>query len=223
MLQIWKKKKIGAHHVKESIQKQNVYERIIAEIGELFTKLPHEDLKHSRVLLFQIVRSFFADFLNVKYQFTYEELVSEIEKRNIKTDTKTAIREFLVKIPDMEYSTDELDIKVLEALLRQFGDLILLLKIEFLEKAPEVLEQKPTETIREKLKWVMGSTVVENFEKIKILIEKLDKSIIEGNLMKSRMLYEETTKIFDKLPQEHKKAIYPKLIQLYERVLELHK
>jgi len=222
-MQLWqKKKKIGIHHVRESVKEQNIYEKCIAEIGELFTKLPHENIMHSRVLFLQVVRSFFADFLNIKYQCTYEELVSEIERRNIAPETKVAVREFLAKIPDMEYSHDEFSIKMLEGLLRQFGDLVLMLKTEFLEKPPEVLEGKPRETLKEKFKWVMGSGVVENFEKMKILVEKLEKSITEKDLLKSRELYHEASKIFDKLPPEHKKILYSRFIELYEKILELH-
>jgi hypothetical protein len=223
MPQLWqKKKKPAVHHAKESAKKQNTYEKCVSEIGELFTKLPHEDIIHSRVLFFQTLRSFFADFLNIRYQFTYEELVSEIDRRNMTTQTKTAVKDFLVTIADMEYGPIEFDFNTLEGLLRQFGDLVLMLKKEFLEKPLEIAEETPRETFREKLKWVIGSGLVENFEKMKILMEKLETSIDYKELTKSRELYQEASGIFDRLPPEHKKILYPRLIELYEKILEMH-
>jgi len=219
---LWQKKKKMTHHVKESAKKHNIYEKGIAEIGELFTELTHEDVMHSKVLFFQSLRSFFADFLNIRYQFTYEELVSEIEKRNMLPETKKAVKEFLVKIQDMEYIREDFDVKTLEMLLRQFGDIVLMLKKEFLEHPLELLEEKPRETFKEKLKWMIGSGMVENFEKMKILVERLEKSVADRNLMKSREIYQESSRIFDKLLPEHKKIVYPVLIELYEKILELH-
>ena len=219
---LWQKKKKTVHHIKESSKKQNIYEKCIGEIGELFTTFTHEEVMHSKVLFFQTLRSFFADFLNIRYQFTYEELVSEIDKRNMQPESKKAVKEFLVKIQDMEYSREDFDVKILEVLLRNFGDLILMLKKEFLEHPPELVEERHVETLAEKLKWVIGSGLSENFEKMKILAERLEKSVAERNLMKSREIYQESCRLFDRLPPEHKKILYPRLIELYEKILELH-
>ncbi|GIU69571.1 MAG: hypothetical protein KatS3mg002_0807 [Candidatus Woesearchaeota archaeon] len=88
--------------------------------------------------LYSLIRKFFADFLKLEYEFTYEELSQELNKIFIKQALKKRIDKMLEDLSLLEYNSDhELSNEEKKRILNDFKDLISQLIID-LEKESKV-------------------------------------------------------------------------------------
>lgn len=57
--------------------------------------------------VYKLVKDFFADYLNLDYEFTHEELVVELNKKFIEENLKMEISTFLSKLSHLQFNTDK--------------------------------------------------------------------------------------------------------------------
>ena len=75
--------------------------------------------------LYSVIRLFFADFLKLEYEFTYEELSQELNKIFLKQALKQRIDKMLEDLSWLEYMPDhELSQSEKKTILNDFKDLI---------------------------------------------------------------------------------------------------
>ncbi len=103
--------------------------------SEKVTLLVKQDITEKE--LYGLIRHFFADFLRLEYEFTYEELSQELNKIFIKQALKQRIDKMLEDLSWFEYMPDhELSQEEKKRLLNDFKDMMDQLIID-LENKPE--------------------------------------------------------------------------------------
>jgi hypothetical protein len=73
--------------------------------------------------LYYIVKDFFKEFLDLKYEFSFDELVTELDKIYMEAAQRETVSNFILKIKLIEYddrSFDELEIK---SFIKEFSDI----------------------------------------------------------------------------------------------------
>ena len=113
------------------VVKNNTFKRI-QSFKKHFSKKNKDD---SFIQFFHIVRLFFAELFKIKYEFTFEELSNELERKRIDKNLKEKILFFLKKLSVVEYSNERLSESELGKLLNEF--LKLFEKLTFNEEKPE--------------------------------------------------------------------------------------
>jgi|SRR3989344_1235764 len=214
-----KKRKPPVRHP-EATRKQNVYEKTLGKIGECVSKLGANRFEEAIPQFFETVREFFSSYIPIHYKFTYEELRADIEKKQITPELKKKIRDMLTQLSDAEYHPDGLKKEQLYKLLLVFGEIVELLK--------EELSDIPVDEHLKEAKWKM---LFERFIKPKPnleaeahltqLISQAEKFVTSSDLTNGRQAYDEINKLFESLQEQQKKALYPKIMEIYHRLVAL--
>lgn len=68
---------------------------------------------------FNLFRKIMANLLHLKNQFTYEELVAQLDKKRVNSQAKEALSELCKKITDAEYGVEKPSAKELKELLEE--------------------------------------------------------------------------------------------------------
>jgi hypothetical protein len=101
---------------KKRILRENHHKKIDYALAKAFLK----DFD-----VYNLVQDFFAEFLNLTYKFTHEELVKELDKLFLEDKLKTKIINFLEKLSFMEFNSDrEPTQEELKKLVLEFKDII---------------------------------------------------------------------------------------------------
>jgi len=96
--------------------KNNTLKRVGA-FRKHFSKKNKDD---NFIQFLHVVRLFFAELFKIKYEFTFEELGNELERRRIDQNLKEKILFFLKKLSVVEYSDERLPDSELRRLLNEF-------------------------------------------------------------------------------------------------------
>ena len=110
----FKRKKKKPDRIK--VVENNTLKRLEA-FRKHFSKKSRDD---NFIQFFHVVRLFFAELFKIKYEFTYEELSNELERRRIDKNLKEKILFFLKKLSVVEYSDERLSESELKKLLNEF-------------------------------------------------------------------------------------------------------
>ncbi len=219
------------------VVKNNTFKRI-QSFKKHFSKKNKDD---NFIQFFHLVRLFFAELFKIKYEFTFEELSKELEKKRIDKNLKEKILFFLKKLSVVEYSDETLSEQELKKLLGDF--LKLFEKLTFNEeevkktklckilrffKSKKILTPKET---RRKKQNVLLALIQYISPKFKINIEKnrleqIHNMLIKAfdlldnnNIQSSRKLYVKIKEKYNHLNIENKKEIYDDVLFLYKEIV----
>ncbi|MDD5086657.1 MAG: hypothetical protein PHV16_02800 [Candidatus Nanoarchaeia archaeon] len=98
-------------------------EKTLKRIESFKKHLSKKSLEDSSIQFFHIVRFFFADLFKIRYEFTFEELDSELKKRKADENLKEKITIFLKKISAVEYSDEKLSQREIQDLFEEFKEI----------------------------------------------------------------------------------------------------
>jgi len=232
-----KKKKPG----RLELVKNNTFKRIYS-FKKHFSKKSRED---NFIQFFHIVKLFFAELFKIKYEFTFEELNKELERKRIDKNLKEQITFFLKKLSVVEYSNETLSEKELKKLLSNF--LKLFEKLTFNEekvketrlfKILRIFRVKRISTHKkdsEKKQNALLALIQHISPKLKINLEKNRLEQIHDMLIKafdmldnndiqsSKQLYIKIKEKYDYLNIENKKEIYDDILFLYKELASADK
>lgn len=221
--------------------KNNTIKRIGA-FRKHFSKKNKDD---NFIQFFHIVRLFFAELFKIKYEFTYEELSNELEKRRIDKNLKEKILFFLKKLSVVEYSDERLPESELRKLLNEFLKLFEKLTftkqkvkeaglskiLSFLRIKKPAMQKKEAEekqnvlltprySILSKLKIHFGKSKIEQVHNM--LIKALD--MLDNNEIKrSKQLYVKIKEKYNQLNINEKKEVYDDILLLYKELTSANK
>ncbi len=221
--------------------KNNTFKRIQA-FRKHFSKKSKDD---NFIQFFHIVRLFFAELFKVKYEFTYEELSSELERRRIDKNLKEKILFFLKKLSVVEYSDKKLPASELKKLLNEFLKLFERLTfneqkiketrlnkiLKFLRIKGPLTQKKEAEKkqntlltliqpLLSKLKINLGKSRLEQVHGM--LIKALDM-LNNNKIKKSKQLYVKIKEKYNQLSIEDKKQVYDDILLLYKELVSAKK
>ena len=217
--------------------KNNTLKRVGA-FRKHFSKKNKDD---NFIQFLHVVRLFFAELFKIKYEFTFEELSNELERKRIDKNLKEKILFFLKKLSVVEYSNERLSESELGKLLNEF--LKLFEKLTFNEEKPEeirinkiliflrikkpAMQKKETRKKQNALLTLMYpilSKLKISFGKNKLgqvhdmLIKSLD--MLDNNeIKKSRQLYVKIKEKYNQLDIEDKKEVHDDILLLYKELV----
>jgi len=223
------------------IVKNNTFKRIQA-FRKHFSKKSRDD---NFIQFFHIVRLFFAELFKIKYEFTFEELSSELERRRIDKNLKEKTLFFLKKLSIVEYSNEKLPDSELKKLLNDFLKLfekftfdeqkvketkLNKILIFFRLKGPAIQKKESRkkqsillasiQIISSKLKLTFGKSKLEQVHNM--LIKALD--MLDNNkIQKSKQLYVKIKEKYNQLNTDEKKEIYDDVLLLYKELVSSKK
>ena len=223
------------------IVKDNTIKRIQA-FRKYFSKKSRDD---NFIQFFHIVRLFFAGLFKIKYEFTFEELNKELERKRVDNSLKEKIVFFLKKLSVVEYSDERLPESELKRLLNDFLKLFEQLTfneqkvketelnkilIFFRLKGPAIQKKESRkkqstlltsiQIISSKLKLTSGKSKLEQVHNM--LIKALD--MLDNNkIQKSKQLYVKIKEKYNQLNTDEKKEIYDDVLLLYKELVSSKK
>lgn len=221
--------------------KHNTLKRIEA-FRKHFSKKSRDD---NFIQFFHIVRLFFAELFKIKYEFTFEELGNELERRRIDKNLKEKILFFLKKLSVVEYSDERLPESELKKLLNEFLKLFERLTfneqkvketrldkiLRFLRIKRPLMQKKEAgkkqnilliliKHILSKLKINFGKSKLEQVHDM--LIKALDM-LNNNEIQKSKQLYVKIKEKYNQLDIEDKKDVYDDILLLYKELTSANK
>lgn len=221
--------------------KNNTLKKIEA-FRKHFSKKSRDD---NFIQFFHIVRLFFAELFKIKYEFTYEELSNELERRRIDKNLKEKILFFLKKLSVVEYSDERLSESELKKLLNEFlklferltfneqkvketmiGKILRFLRIKkpIIKKKEAGKKQNASLALilarLSKLKISFGKSKLEQVHDM--LIKALDM-LNNNEIQKSKQLYVKIKKKYNQLNIEGKKEVYDDILLLYKELVSANK
>ncbi len=163
-----------------------------------------------------IIRFFFMKLLKIRYYFTYEEFVKEMENRRLSPELKSELTEFFKHLSNMEFKQEGYTIEELNQQLQKFENLI-----------PLVLEEKHaiiTSTKHGLLSRLLVKLRIKKTATPKPKIKLKKKAPSEGKLnrtitnLKFNLTSALTLKWLRKTPQDKLTFLYSMLAESYEDI-----
>jgi len=74
--------------------------------------------------IYYLVKNFFKRYLNLEYEFTYEELLNELTKIFIEEEVREVLEEFLEEVSFIEFSDEHFSTEELKELIKVFALII---------------------------------------------------------------------------------------------------
>ncbi|MGV8171436.1 MAG: hypothetical protein ACP5OA_01955 [Candidatus Woesearchaeota archaeon] len=173
----------------------------------------------SQAELYPLVRHFFREFLKLDYEFTYEELSSELNKAFIRSKVKEHIDDFLIRLSESEFLEEgELGSKEINLFLSELADIIMnmISEEQAAARGGDSLLYKVLKIGRKDVKTSDVATV-------SALIDELNFHITSGNLDSAKRLYVDILKIYDSMRKDDKKKVHEAMNEVYERLQNLMK
>ena len=145
--------------------------------------------------------------LNLNFEFTHQELVSELNKASIDDKLKQRILKFSSSIESKKFAKESIEKHEYEKMLNELTKLTLILYHKAIEQEIGIIEEK-----------IKRKKTVKNVNKLLINISSsLNKNDLKGAVSN----YKKLRTIYSKLPTELKKKYYKRIISLYERLKKI--
>ncbi len=205
-------------------------QQTLKKIDRFLTNLKLHSLEDNSIQLFHMIKTFFALFFKIKYSFTYEELLDELEKKKIKDTVRNRIMKLVNETENYEYkriTNKKTAYKKIRELAKEFKSIV-----EELVTDKETTKEKkvliPTIKIklfsmrRKKRRFIKRKIRphhVENVEKIYNLLLLGNESLTK-NLERAKTTYNKIKKLYEHLPETEKKEVYKDILLFYKRLLK---
>ena len=160
---------------------------------DLFEELNKIKPSDDPAIFFHFVKVFFANYFRIKYEYTYEELEKEIEKRKVRPNLKQKILVFSEKISTFAYGGEKISPAEMKKTMDEFRLIIqeLIKKvIPFSKKKENVAEQYVRRKFikEEKAKWGKERLLA---LRAKYAFDKLKTKIIPKKLEEAQVMLDE--------------------------------
>lgn len=186
-------------------------------------------LEHKAVIdykdVYHLIRSFFREYLEKHYEFTFKELQIELKKIFIPSHIKNNVFELLAMLEHMEYTTKGFEKKELVNILEQFKKIVNeLVKAQQQEtgwfaKFKRFIFKKEEEVII-----LSELPVIENDEpyhvQLNMLIERTYLFLNNNKVHKVKKQYKEVLRFYEECPKKIKEEFYPIIDMLYKSIAE---
>lgn len=165
--------------------------------------------------LYNIIKDFFKDYLNIHYEFTFEELVQELEKVYIDPNLKQEVLEFIEEVGLIEFSDNAYNQNKIKEFLESFAWLIIKLiplkvKVQVFDKTlHSLIEQHKSDFDEERF------LISEDVNAFKFLVKKASQELSRGDVGEAKRLYLKALAIYNNMSVKEKKNYFKLLTSLY--------
>jgi hypothetical protein len=136
------KKKKRKYYEQRLLLEAKISESIFESILKLEKILYSEDIAKLILLFSTIVRRYFKSLFKLKYEFTYEELINEIELQNISPTFKSVLKKFFIRSTEMEFSGKKVSREELRAMISELKQIVSLTSEEPLLAEEEIRKKE---------------------------------------------------------------------------------
>ncbi len=212
-----KKKKVPSVEVKPL--RQTILERL----DKLEQKVKTETLETLSREFSVIIREFFRQQFNIEYEFTYEELEKEFKTKKLKPALAHVLGSFFKRITQIEFGGGALTKDELKALIVEIREIIELTAENTGEKimkeeGKEEITGERIEKKKERKKMEVIKIKGTGLKRIYAMISQAGIYLREGEGKKSKMLYYDVMKTYNKLSDKEKKKVYDAIKRLYDEI-----
>jgi len=203
-------------HIKQYVKrrKRKYYEerilletRIIESIYDSLLRLERvlhtEDIQKLILMFSIIVRKYFKSLFNLKYEFTYEELMKELEAKKVNPTFKEVLTKFFNRSIEIEFSGKSVSVQELEAMIAEFKQIL------SYTSATPLIEQEVKKERKEHL-----SHTDMMFSKI----SEAESMLIKEDLNNAFYLYKKLVHEFKQIPEQDKTRVQEFLSRLYQEM-----
>jgi hypothetical protein len=134
------KKKKRRYYEQRLLLETKVSESLFESLTKIENLLSKEDIQKLILLFSIVVRKYFKSLFDLKYEFTYEELMNEIDSRKLSPTFKSVMKKFFERSIEMDFSGKTVSEQELRAMLSEFKQIV-----SFTSEEP-LLEDKKAKT-----------------------------------------------------------------------------
>ncbi len=236
-----KKKKTVKNRIKKKESKEDIGKYVLQTISDLSKKINKNPVDELSLSFYEVFRGFFAKFFRIRFKFTYDELIEEIESKRIDPRHKRRIEKLAKKLTYLEYSNINITNKVFREMVNDFKYLVK--KLAFPEKDKKVVTRKLDIILskiskksrlfkKQKIKKVKKPAKLKAKEKAKkkiplpepiasdkeiySLLEKAYISIVNKNFDEAKEIYIKIVDIYDKLPKDKRGKVHDDILNVFK-------
>ncbi|NTV24383.1 MAG: hypothetical protein HGA85_08535, partial [Nanoarchaeota archaeon] len=180
-----------------------VAESIFESLLKLESLLDTEDILKLITMFSSIVRRFFKSLLKLAYEFTYEELMAEIEAKQISPTFKSVLRKFFTRSTEIEFSGKAVTRLEMRAMISEFKQIV-----SFTSEHPFVEEDKKAELEKQMTK------TDEMFTKI----AQAEYSLRKGDINDAYFKYMAIVYDYKLLADKDRQRVNSFIARLYEEI-----
>lgn len=219
-------KKKGKRNKKKEEQDSLLKEDILKKLDSISKDADKEKPEHVTIHLYHTIREFFEGYFNIKYEFTYEELIDEIKhKRGLEDSKKTPLIKFARKMLAKEYSEEKsTSSKELKSVIREFKKLVSI----SIKTGKDIADEKAKEGsliegVMKTLKSIRLRPRSTNEEAVKIfkLIDKTKPLLNEKEVGKAKRYYKKAMAYYKVIQPNHRKEVYGELGEVYKEIIKI--
>ncbi len=220
-----KRKKQRLKEEKKRKKKEKIRKKALKEINSLSRKIKSKELDAQAKEFYELVRKFFAKLFKIKYQYTYDELRKEVEKKKIDKKYKERIENLTKRLTYLEYSNITITNEKLKDLIKEFKFLVK--KLTLVKKPEEKKVSKKLDLLLKKISEkadIFNRLKIKKIAKPKKVINEINLLLKEGkealkqkNKQKAQNIYLKIDKLYRKLSSKDKNRIYKKIALVYPK------
>ncbi|MGM5481376.1 MAG: hypothetical protein ACQESE_03115 [Nanobdellota archaeon] len=184
--------------------------------GETESKIKHALSKqhiHQKEV-YNIVKIFFKELLELDYEFTHEELMEELQKIYLDKKHHDKLKIFITRVGMMEYTDKKFSQEELHDLLSELHSIIDLL-IKHHAKTHWFIKILSELGLHKKKKVEMIPDEIEAKEELFRLLNAVER---EENAMRAKELYNKSLKFYNSLSKDEKQKYYDQLMKTYNKL-----
>ncbi len=179
-------------------------DRIINKLNRLESKLSGKTPTRELAVEFsRIVREYFKYILNIDYEFTYNELLNEMKKKDINSEIEGLLVEFFKRATHVEFAGHKIRRRELQSLINE---------------AKEVVHLTSKEEPKKRLKLIEMPGKIKDIDKVFIAITNIEKLLERNDIGRAMKLYLKILNAYNKLEERDKNSVYPLLSRLYKEL-----
>ncbi|NIA03723.1 MAG: hypothetical protein GWP09_00040 [Nitrospiraceae bacterium] len=201
-----------------------LFDKITSELADLRKEYSKNSNEDNFIRLFHIVRLFYSELFDLKYEFTFEELSYLMSKEDMTQQLRDEIAKFNEKLTELEFSPVEMNSKLFYDLTDEFT-------IIFNELLRWKKESKTKKKLKEQEKKVVKksddkkgffSFFKRDKSKYAVMIRK---NLINGylaldssNTRKAMQVYHRIEELYSKLDPMNKREIKPEISDFFSEI-----
>ncbi len=176
--------------------------------------------------VYDLIRSFFKKHLSVDYEFTREELMSEMKRIYLSPELQSKVKNLLDNISQVEHSDKAFTREELEKLLSDFRGVVDELIVSHYQQEKSVFKKMKDHVHRlfsskHKTLLEVDPSVLSEDERVIVKMNMLldnTKRLSNKDIKQAKDNYKELTALYNSLSEARKKVFFKPVQELYELI-----
>jgi len=188
----------------EHIKGKTPHEIVAAQLNRLEADLDIEDIGDLSKMFTKIIRQYFRTLFNINYEFTYEELLQEMQKEHIDPRLQKILSSFFKKIPEIEFGGSSFTKAELGSLMHEMRQIVNLVS--------------GTQVAQHAVRHIPKKITGKGLPKIYHLVTQCEMHLRMGEVRDAAKLYAVLKREYDLLPETDKQRAYDQVMRLFDEI-----